>query len=151
MYNFSLHILNVQFVIEIENFGIFLAQNRNFNTFAVKQVGAVTKLSGKAWHAGSIQQHGKGQEAKSNQIRFIRDKSNPIGFRVHVFDPFPGCVWQKQSGQNCEVSCNLRLKSFTNDLRNTINILRQWGKKSKIEPFVFHKFLVNRNCDWYVV
>ena len=49
---------------------------------------------------------GLGQEAKSNQIRFIRDKSNPIGFRVHVFDPFPGCVWQKQSGQNCEVSCN---------------------------------------------
>ena len=36
-------------------------------------------------------------EAKSNQIRFIRDKSNPIGFRVrgHVFDPFAGCTWQE--------------------------------------------------------
>ena len=36
-------------------------------------------------------------EAKSNQIWFIRDKSNPIGFRVrgHVFDPFAGCIWQE--------------------------------------------------------
>ena len=34
-------------------------------------------------------------EAKSNQIRFIRDKSNPIGFRGHVFDPFAGCIWQE--------------------------------------------------------